>query len=59
MVNEDGDEKVLVAEGTAKTSPVWSKDGKYVFYGENVPPSVSYYISTVSVNNPKTVRSGD
>ena len=58
VVNEDGDEKVLVADGKVTTNPVWSQDGKFVFYGENIPPSVSYYISTVAVNDSGEAHSG-
>jgi hypothetical protein len=45
VVSQSGDENVLVDGGASKTMPVWSSDGKRLFYGENVPPSVTYCIS--------------
>lgn len=45
VVSQSGDENVLVDGGASKTMPVWSSDGKWLFYGENVPPSVTYCIS--------------
>lgn len=45
VVSQNGDEKVLVPEGASKTVPVWSADGIWLFYGENIPPSVTYCIS--------------
>jgi TolB protein len=45
VVSQNGDEKVLVDAAASKTAPVWSADGKWLIYGENVPPSVTYCLS--------------
>lgn len=50
VVDQAGDEKILAKGGVEKTAPVWSADGKRIFYGENIPPSVTYCISTAPVN---------
>ena len=47
VVSQNGDEKVLVPVGVSKTAPVWSSDGNWIYYGENIPPSVTYCISEV------------
>jgi Tol biopolymer transport system component len=49
VVSVDGGERVLAGNGVSKTAPVWSEDGKWIFYGENTPPSVTYCISDAPV----------
>lgn len=45
VVTKEGEKSVLVAKSHSKTPPVWSSDGNWIFYGENIPPSVTYCIS--------------
>jgi Tol biopolymer transport system component len=49
VATADGDEKVLVSEGASKSAPIWSSDGKWILYAENVPPSVTYCLSDAPV----------
>ncbi len=58
VVSADGDEKVLVAKGASKTAPVWSRDGAWIFYEENIPPSVTYCISDEPVRPSGTASTG-
>lgn len=51
VVGEDGEVKVVVESGASLGAPAWSPDGQWVLYTENTPPSVSYFISKVALNN--------
>jgi TolB protein len=46
LVAADGSTRTLVDNTELKSSPVWSPDGKYVFFAENHPATVSYFVST-------------
>lgn len=49
LTSQDGTTRPLTRDGESKSSPVWSADGQYVFYVENRPRSVSYYMTTEKV----------
>ncbi|MBI3469192.1 MAG: PD40 domain-containing protein [Planctomycetes bacterium] len=45
VVGRDGAQRTLVDNTELKSSPVWSPDGKVIFFAENHPATVGYYIS--------------
>jgi TolB protein len=49
IVGPDGMRQTLVENAELKSSPVWSHDGQTIFFAENHPATVGYYISTESV----------
>ncbi len=46
IASEEQGTRTLVEGKTSLTNPVWSADGKYLFFGESTPPSISYMITT-------------
>ncbi len=49
LISKDGTKRALTSDRHNKTQPVWSADGRFVFYGENRPHRVAYYITNHSV----------
>ena len=45
VVGRDGAEKKLADDGKAKTSPVWSPDGRTIFYCQSQPAMVRYFLT--------------
>ena len=52
LVDQDGQARVLTSDGAVKSSPVWSTDGRHLFFVENRPRMVSYYLTTEKVIRP-------
>lgn len=48
LVSSEGEERKLLADESPKTSPVWSNDGQTIFFVENRPRSVSYFLTAES-----------
>jgi TolB protein len=53
VVGPDGNQRTLVDNAELKASPVWSTDGKSLYFAENHPATVGYYVSTEPVTNPE------
>ncbi len=51
LISPDGTTRALTDDGFPKGAPVWSADGRYIFYAENQPNRVAYYITTHSVTD--------
>jgi Tol biopolymer transport system component/peroxiredoxin len=51
VVTADGTRRTLVENSELKSSAIWSSDGKTIFYAENHPATVGYYISTEPVTD--------
>lgn len=49
LIAPNGKTTRLTDDGRPKSSPVWSADGRTVFYVENQPNRVAYYITSNSV----------
>lgn len=49
LVSQDSTKRAITHDGKPKTSPVWSLDGSHIFYCENKPQTVGYYITTEKV----------
>lgn len=52
VVEPDGSKRPLVAGPDPKTSISWSADGRFIFFAENHPASVGYYLTTEPVVTP-------
>ncbi|NRA95973.1 MAG: PD40 domain-containing protein [Planctomycetes bacterium] len=52
LVSRDGSTRKLTKDGQTKTSPVWSADGRHVFFCSNRPLTVRYYLTSLPVVTP-------
>ena len=46
LLAQDGSSRKLADNGEAKSSPIWSPDGQYIFYCQNQPAAVRYFMTT-------------
>ncbi len=49
VITRDGMKRALTSDGQPKSAPVWSHDGRYIFYSESQPNRVAYYMTKGSV----------
>ena len=49
LVGRDGSSRKIADNGKEKTSPVWSPDGRTIFYCQSQPAMVRYYLTTKPV----------
>ena len=50
LIRSDGTRRRITSDGHPKSSPTWSSDGRFVYYAQNEPSRVVYYISERSVS---------